>query len=40
MQIELDIGELVPIIMRVSWEKIFDANFTESEEKEERGTER
>jgi hypothetical protein len=34
MQIELDIGELVPIIMRVSWEKIFDANFTESEEKE------
>jgi hypothetical protein len=34
MQIELDIGKLVPIIMRVSWEKIFDANFTESEEKE------
>ena len=34
MQIELVIGELVPIIMRVSWEKIFDANFTESEEKE------
>ncbi len=40
MQIQLVIGELVPIIMRVSWEKIFDANFTESEEKEERGTER
>ncbi len=36
MQIELVIGELVPIIMRVSWEKIFDANFTESEEKEQK----
>jgi hypothetical protein len=36
MQIELVIGELVSIIMRVSWEKIFDSNFTESEEKEEK----
>ncbi len=36
MQIQLVIGELVPIIMRVSWEKIFDANITESEEKEQK----